>query len=232
MEKTMTGMADLKRRAWLQTVLFAPALAALLIVPAGTLRFWQGWLYGFVFIAATTVIGLYFLKHDPKLVERRMKAGPTAEQEPAQKIIISIISIGFLLLMIVPGLDYRWHWSAVPPWLVLVADGMVVLSFAIMFLVLKQNSYAASTIQVEADQPVVSSGTYAIVRHPMYAGALLLVIFTPLALGSYWTLLVLIPTFPVLAWRLLDEERFLKLNLPGYADYCRQVRYRLIPGIW
>ena len=100
------------------------------------------------------------------------------------------------------------------------------------FVVLKQNSYAASTIRIEAGQPVVSTGTYAIVRHPLYSGALLLLVFTPLALGSYWTLLVLLPVVPVLAWRLLDEERFLKHNLPGYADYCNRVRYRLIPWVW
>ena len=151
-------MSDLKRRAWRQTVLFAPALAVLLIAPAGSLRFWQGWLYGFVFMAATTAIGTYFLKHDPKLVERRMKIGPMAEQEPAQKIIMAIVSIGFVFLWIIPGLDYRWQWSAVPPWLVVAADGLVVVSFAIMFVVLKQNSYAASTIKVEAGQPVVSTG--------------------------------------------------------------------------
>jgi protein-S-isoprenylcysteine O-methyltransferase Ste14 len=208
------------------------AFAALLLGPAGSLRFWQGWLFGFVFIAATSAMSIYFLKHDPKLVERRMQIGPTAEQEPAQKIIMAIFLSGFVVLLALPGFDYRWHWSAVPPWLVLTANVGVALSFGIFFVVLKQNSYAASTIRVEAGQPVVSTGAYAIVRHPLYSGALVLLTFTPLALGSYWTLLVLVPMVPVLAWRLLDEERFLKLNLPGYADYCRSIRFRLIPRIW
>jgi protein-S-isoprenylcysteine O-methyltransferase Ste14 len=119
-----------------------------------------------------------------------------------------------------------------PPWLVLAANVVLALSFAIFFIVLKQNSYAASTIRVEADQPVVSTGLYAIVRHPLYSGALLLILVTPLALGSYWTLLVAFALIPVLMWRLLDEERFLKQNLPGYADYCRATRFRLIPLIW
>ena len=161
-----------------------------------------------------------------------MAVGPTAEKEPAQKIIMTITSIGFLLLMVVPGFDYRWHWSAVPQWLVLAADGCIVASFVILFVVMKQNSYAAATIRVEADQPVISTGVYALVRHPMYAGALPLLVFTPLALGSYWALLVLIPLLPVLIWRLIDEERFLSRNLPGYDEYCRQTRYRLIPGVW
>ncbi len=226
------SIGDLKRRAWRRTALFALAMAAMLFAPAGSLGFWHGWLYGFVFIAATAAIGAYFLKHDPELVERRMRAGPAAEQVPTQKVIISLIVFGFVLLVIVPGLDYQWQWSSVPPWLVLTADAAVVVSFVVMFVVLKQNSYAAATINVEVGQPVVSIGTYGIVRHPMYVGMLLLMIFTPLALGSYWTLLVLVPTIPVMVWRILDEERFLTRNLQGYAEYCRRVRYRLVPLVW
>ena len=161
-----------------------------------------------------------------------MKVGPTAEQRPVQKIIMAITLAGFILLIVLPGLDYRWHWSAVPAWLVLAANVLLVLSFAIFFVVLKQNSYAASSIRVEADQPVVSTGLYAIVRHPLYSGALLLLLVTPVALGSYWGLLVAFATVPVLLWRLLDEERFLKQNLPGYAEYCRATSFRLIPFIW
>jgi protein-S-isoprenylcysteine O-methyltransferase Ste14 len=145
---------------------------------------------------------------------------------------MAITLAGFILLIVLPGLDYRLHWSSVPPWLVLAANAVLALSFAIFFVVLKQNSYAASTIRIEADQPVVSTGLYAIVRHPLYSGALLLLLATPLALASYWTLLVALALIPVLAWRLLDEERFLKQNLPGYADYCRATRFRLIPLIW
>jgi len=225
-------MSTLNQRAWVRSVLSLVVFMAMLFIPAGTLQFWPGWLYGFIFAASTTAISVYFLKHDPKLVERRMKVGPAAEQRPAQKIIMAITLAGFILLIVLPGLDYRWHWSYMPPWLVLAANVVLVLSFAICFIVLKQNSYAASTIRVEADQPVVSTGLYAIVRHPLYSGALLLMLVTPPALGSYWTLLVVFALIPVLMWRLLDEERFLKQNLPGYADYCRATRFRLIPLIW
>lgn len=225
-------MSTLNQRAWVRSVLSLVVFMAMLFIPAGTLQFWPGWLYGFIFAASTTAISVYFLKHDPKLVERRMKVGPAAEQRPAQKIIMAITLAGFILLIVLPGLDYRWHWSYMPPWLVLAANVVLALSFAIFFIVLKQNSYAASTIRVEADQPVVSTGLYAIVRHPLYSGALLLMLVTPLALGSYWTLLVAFALIPVLMWRLLDEERFLKQNLPGYADYCRTTRFRLIPLIW
>jgi protein-S-isoprenylcysteine O-methyltransferase Ste14 len=223
---------ELKRRGWRQTAVSLPIFAALLFVPAGTLRYWQGWLYAFVFIAGCAVISVYFIRHDPALIERRMKIGPAKEREPAQKIIITLMLIGFPLLFVVSGLDVRWHWSAVPLWLVIVANGMIGVAFAVFFVVLKQNSYAASTITVEPGQPVISTGVYGIVRHPMYAGALLLVIFTPPALGSYWALLVAVAFLPALAWRLLDEEKVLRRDLPGYADYCRKVRYRLIPGIW
>jgi protein-S-isoprenylcysteine O-methyltransferase Ste14 len=226
----MTGRTD--TLGWRRSLLSILALGVLLFAPAGSLRFWEGWLYGFVFVAVTTAMTMYFLKHDPKLIERRMLAGPKAEQVPAQKIIITITWLGFVLLLGLPGFDHRWHWSAVPPWLVLAANAGVVLSFGIFFVVLKQNSYAASTIKVEAGQPVVSTGVYAIVRHPLYSGALLLLAVTPLALGSYWTLLVTVAMVPVLVWRLLDEERFLKQNLPGYVEYCRATRFRLIPGVW
>jgi protein-S-isoprenylcysteine O-methyltransferase Ste14 len=222
----------LGHHASVRSALFVLAMAAMLFVPAGSLDFWQGWLYALVFVAAATAISIYFLKHDPKLVERRMRAGPLAEDRLSQKIIMAITLFGFVLALVLPGLDHRWHWSAVPAWLVLVANAGVALTFVIFFIVLKQNRYAASTIRVEADQPVISTGVYSIVRHPMYSGALLLLVFTPLALGSFWAMLLIVPLVPVLIWRLLDEEYFLKQNLPGYVDYCRTIRFRLIPRIW
>jgi len=226
------NLATVGREAWVRSAVGLLVLALVLFVPAGSLRFWQAWVFGFVFVSGSVAISIYFLKHDPKLIERRMRAGPAAEQEPAQKIIMTIILAEFLLLLAVPGFDYRWRWSAVPAWLVFAANAGVALSFCMFFVVLRQNSYAASTIRVEANQPVISTGVYAIVRHPLYSAALLLLVCTPVALGSYWGLLVALATIPVLAWRLLDEERFLKQNLPGYTDYCRATRFRLVPGIW
>lgn len=220
------------KSVWLRQSIFVPIFFALLLAPAWSLRYWQAWVYGLLFFATTTAIGIYFLKRDPRVIERRMRVGPTAEREPAQKIIMTLVLAGFVLLVVVPGFDHRWHWSSVPAWLVLTADVFVVLGLLGTAVVVRQNSYAASTITVEAGQPVVSTGLYAIVRHPMYSAALVMTAFTPLALGSYWALLLVIPLISLLAWRLLDEERFLTRNLPGYSEYCQKVRYRLIPGLW
>lgn len=220
------------RRAWPRQAAFTLAYAALLFLAAGTLDYWQGWLFLIAFIGSSLALGFYFVMHDPALIERRMTAGPGAEQEPAQKIIIALIMVGFLLLSILPGLDYRWHWSPVPAWLAILASLGIVASFVIFFWVMKQNSYAAATVRVEAGQPVISTGLYGVVRHPMYSGALLLMICMPPALGSYGSLLLLIPLAAILAWRLLDEEKVLRRDLPGYTEYCRRVRYHLIPYVW
>ncbi len=228
----MIDRRNLSHQAVEGLIKFAVAMAALLFVPAWTLRYWQGWLFLGVFCGACIASTFYFLRHDPKLIERRMSAGPAAEREPTQKIIMGIASVCFLLLVVVPGLDHRWHWSEVPAPLVFAGNAIVVTSFLLVGLVLRQNSYAASTIRVEQNQPVISTGAYAVVRHPMYAAALPMFIGTPLALGSYWALFVLIPMVPALLWRLIDEEQFLKVHLPGYVEYCCATRYRLIPLLW
>ena len=224
--------AALWRQAWPRQLVFLIFMAAVLFVPAGTLNFWQAWLFLAVFAACTVMVGLYFVMHDPALVERRMKVGPVAEQEPRQRLILSLLLAGLLLMLIVPGFDRRWHWSNVPGWLSILAEIGMAASFVLFFFVMKQNSYAAATVRVEGEQKVISTGLYGVVRHPMYMATLPLMIAIPLVLGSYWTLLLVIPLLPVLAWRLLDEERVLRRDLPGYADYCRRVRYRLIPGVW
>lgn len=223
---------DQMRRVWLRQSIFIPVFFILLLAPAGTLDYWQAWVYGVLFTVTSVGIGLYFAKYHPDALARRIDAGPRAEKEPAQKIIMTLVLIGFVLLIVLPGFDRRWHWSDVPVWLVVLANILTVVGLLGTAVVLKQNNYAASTIRVEAGQPVISTGLYGIVRHPMYSSALLLVVFTPLALASYWSLLLVIPLTAVLAWRLTDEERFLIRNLPGYAAYRERVRYRLIPLLW
>jgi protein-S-isoprenylcysteine O-methyltransferase Ste14 len=220
------------RRAWPRQLAFTLILAALIFALAGTVTYWQGWLFLVAFIGSSVLLGAYFAKHNPALIERRIHGGVAAEQEPTQKIIIALLMAGLLLMVLAPALDHRCHWSAVPAWLAILANAGIVASFVIFFFVMKQNSYAAATVRVEAKQPVISAGLYGVVRHPMYSGALLLTVCIPLALGSSRSLLLLILVIPILAWRLIDEERVLRRDLRGYTDYCREVRYRLVPFVW
>lgn len=224
--------AALLRQAWPRQLVFLVFITALLFAPAGTLDFWQAWLFLAVFVACMVPLGIYFVRTDPALVERRMRAGPAAEQEPVQKVAIGIVCAALLAMLIVPGFDRRWHWSGVPAWLTVVADATIVASFVIFFYVMKQNSFAAATVRVERGQTVVSTGLYGVVRHPMYMGTLPLTTAMPLALGSWWALLPVLAIVPALVWRLVDEERVLRRDLPGYAAYCARVHYRLVPGIW
>jgi protein-S-isoprenylcysteine O-methyltransferase Ste14 len=224
--------AALLRQAWPRQLVFLVFITALLFAPAGTLDFWQAWLFLAVFVACMVPLGIYFVRTDPALVERRMRAGPAAEQEPVQKVAIGIVCAALLAMLIVPGFDRRWHWSGVPARLTVIADATIVASFVIFFYVMKQNSFAAATVRVEREQTVVSTGLYGVVRHPMYMGTLPLTTAMPLALGSWWALLPVLAIVPALVWRLVDEERVLRRDLPGYAAYCARVRYRLVPGIW
>ena len=145
---------------------------------------------------------------------------------------MALVMLGFAVFLVFPVLDHRFGWSPVPLYVSLIGDGLIVLGYLFILFVLRENSYAASTIQVTEDQRVVSTGPYALVRHPMYAGALLLIIGLPLALGSWYGVLGIFGFLPVLIWRLSDEERFLTRNLPGYTEYKSKVHWRLIPGLF
>jgi len=225
-------MNTLDLRALRLSIYGSLTMAALLFVPAGTLDYWQAYIFMGVFVGGSAAITVYLAIKDPKLLERRMNAGPTAEKEPTQKIIMVFAPLGFIALLVVPALDRRFMGSSVPLWVSLLGDILVALGFLSVYFVIRENSYAASTIQVAEGQTVISTGQYAIVRHPMYAGVLPLLVGTPLALGSWRGLGALIFFMPVLIWRLLDEERFLHKNLPGYTEYTRKVRYRLVPFVW
>jgi protein-S-isoprenylcysteine O-methyltransferase Ste14 len=210
-------MANFYIRGILANLVTLAILLACVFIPAGTLNYWQAWGFVIVFEVSAQALGIYFIMHDPKLVERRMYIGPAAEQRPAQKLISALFMLGFVGFVVLPAFDHRFGWSPVAPVVSVFADAIIVLCFVLFFLVMKSNSYAASTIQVEEGQPVVSNGPYAYVRHPMYSGALLLLTAIPLALGSWLGVLLVVPFFPVLVWRILDEENFLRKNLAGYA---------------
>lgn len=223
---------NITAKAWLGLSVLAVVMGLLIFVPAGTIHYWQAWVFLCVYVGASALTTIYALKNDPKLLQRRMSGGPTAEKVAAQKIIMSILSIAFIACLVVPALDLRLGWSRVPVYLVLIGDVLVALFFYIAYLALRENAFASSTIEVASDQRVISSGIYAFVRHPMYLGGLALFIGMPLALGSYWGILTFLLALLALIWRLLDEERFLGKNLQGYTEYCARVRWRLIPGVF
>lgn len=225
-------MDDLSKRALSGLARFQIALAAIIFVPAWSLQYWQGLVYWLLFGAACLVVTFYFLRHDPSLVARRMKAGPGAESEPRQKLIMTVATAGMIALYLVSALDYGFGWSHVPAAVSLIADAFVLIGFAGIFWTFRENAYAAATVRVESGQPVIATGPYAIVRHPMYAAALPLFLATPQALGSWYGLIPAALVVAAIVWRLLDEEAHLVRELPGYADYCRKVEARLVPGIW
>jgi protein-S-isoprenylcysteine O-methyltransferase Ste14 len=223
---------NLAAKTWISLVALTVVMGLLLFLPAGTMGYWQAWVYLGIFAGASGLTSVYLLRKDRALLQRRMRGGPTAEKETIQKIIMLFTSAGFIALLVVPALDYRFDWSAAPLTVVIAGDLLVVIGFYFILLVYKENTFSSATIEVAENQKVISTGPYALVRHPMYASALLYLVGTPLALGSYWGLLALAFVMPFLIWRLMEEEKFLAKNLLGYMEYQNQVRHHLVPYVW
>lgn len=216
----------------LSLVAVAACMGLLLFVSAGTLHYSLAWIYLSVYVVASLLICFYLLRKDPELLKRRLSGGPTAEKRATQKIIMVFASLGFMSLLVIPGFDRRYHWSNVNAAVAALGDVLVLLGLYLVFLVYRENTFSSATIEVAENQKVISTGPYAVVRHPMYACSLVYLVGMPLALGSYWGLLGLGAMLPVLIWRLLDEERFLAISLRGYVEYQKKVRYRLLPYVW
>jgi protein-S-isoprenylcysteine O-methyltransferase Ste14 len=225
-------MRSLATRTTLNTAKFVATLAVLLFVSAGTLRFWQAWLFIALNLVWLVVAGAYFRRRDPALVERRLIQDERGEKETVQKIVIAILRVLGAALLIVAGLDRRHGWSNVPPALVAAGAIVFVAGTALVFAVFRANTHTSSIIEVEPQQTVVATGPYRALRHPMYAGTLLMGLATPLILGSYWAALLLPPGWVLLIVRILAEERLLSERLTGYAQYMSRTRHRLIPRIW
>jgi protein-S-isoprenylcysteine O-methyltransferase Ste14 len=223
----------MKKLAWRLLWLFPLTLVilgAMLFIPAGTIFYWQAWVFLPVLFIPFLFTAIYFLNKDPGLMERRMKF---KEKETKQKKIIKMSTLFFLVGFLIPGLDFRYGWSHVPVWLVVLGNIFVFLGYVIIFFVFKENSYTSRTVEVYKKQKLVSSGPYSIVRHPMYLGFLLMYIALPVALGSYYALIFFIPlVLGILIPRILNEEEVLQRDLKGYKEYMKKVRYRLIPRIW
>jgi len=225
-------MTSVNRQAFAGLVFMLGVLGAALFVPAWTLDYWQAWLFLAVFAVAIIAITIDVARRDPALLARRVKGGPMAEKARVQQVIQSVASLAFLAAFVVAALDHRAGWSHMPAAIAVAGDALVVLGLWIVFLVFRANTYSAAIVDVERDQQLVSTGPYAVVRHPMYAGGLLMMAGVPIALGSWWALVVLPGFVAVIVWRLLDEERTLAASLPGYVEYRDKVRYRLVPGVW
>ena len=225
-------MQPLHRKGLVGLLALFAVMAALLFGGAGTFRYWQAWTFLAAYFAASIAITLYLAKYEPALLARRMTGGPWAEKEPTQKVIMSVASVGFVALILLPAIDHRLRWSSLSAAAALAGDAIMLLGWIAIFFVFRENSFTASTITVAEDQKVISTGPYAWVRHPMYAAGLVLLLGIPIALGSGWGVLVVVAILPAIIWRLLDEERFLANHLPGYPEYQSKVRYRLVPLIW
>lgn len=219
-------------RALVACAVFVLLLGAILFTSAGTLAYIEAWAALAIVACGVTGLTLYLIFADPQLLQRRLMGGPTHERRGHQRIIQSLNSALFVFLLIASGLDHRFHWSSNTVLGTILGDGLIAAGFLVVFLAFRQNSYAGATIRVEPSQRLCATGPYAHVRHPMYSGALLLIIGLPLALGS-WLALLLLPFLVVgVVLRLGDEERFLAKELPGYRDYCARVRHRLVPGLF
>lgn len=225
-------MNNLGKKAFGGLIFLVFVLGLLLFFPAGTLNYWQAWVYITIFFISAGAITLYLFRKDTALLRRRLTAGPGGEKEKTQKVIQSIAQLAFMAFYLLSGFDHRYAWSNVPMPVVIAGDILVACGFYIVFMVFKENTFTSATIEVDNGQRVISTGPYHIVRHPMYSGALVMLIGTPIALGSWWGLIAFIFITAVITWRLVDEEKFLSANLHGYTEYCSKVRSRIIPGIF
>jgi len=201
-------------------------------LPAGTLNYWQAWVFIGVFTAATIIPSIYLARTNPAALRRRMRGGPLAEGRAIQKIVIIGAFLDLFAMVVLSVFDHRMGWSSVPAWLCLLGDVLIAAGIGFAMLVIVQNNYAAATVTVEAGQFVASRGVYKFVRHPMYVGNVIMMVGIPLALGSYWGLLLVIPGVLVLVSHILDEEKMLTQELRGYREYMQRVRYRLLPYVW
>ena len=232
--ETKSEMTDQERAALIRKLLVRLSFVPLFIIvftllPAGTLNYWEVYVYFGILIVPMLFVLMYFLGKDPRFLERRSRG---AEKVKEQKLIQLINLPVFIAAFIIPGLDKRFGWSDIPPEVIIATDVVILGGYFIIFMVFRQNSYASRIIEIDKEQKVITTGLYGIIRHPMYLGVLIMYLPTPLALGSYWGLIPMGLLPVALVFRILNEEKVLSEKLEGYKDYCRKTKYRLIPYIW
>lgn len=223
----MENTAISKSKAYIMPSIMMIVLGIILFLPAGSFRYWQGWIYWTTFLITTLFITVYFFKRSPEILAGRWQP---KDQATVRKIP-AFFNL-FFLAYIIPGFDFRFHWSNVPVGVVVAANLIFFLGHVLIVRVFMENSYASANIKVGEDQQVIATGPYAKIRHPMYTGMLMMVLATPLALGSYWAV---IPGLLIIPWtiiRIRNEEELLLRDLSGYQDYCTKTPYRLIPSVW
>ena len=205
------------------------AVGLLIFLPAGTLRFGQGWLLMGVLFVPMFLAGLFLMVKDPDRLRRRLDA---REKEMTQKTVLLLSGLMFLAAFVLAGLSFRFGWLRFPRWVSVLGAILFLLGYVLYACVLKENAYLARTVKVEKGQKLVDTGLYGVIRHPMYAATLLLFLSMPLILGSLLSLLVMLVYPFIIARRIQNEEQVLMRELPGYREYRKKVRWRLIPFLW
>ena len=204
-------------------------MGLILFLPAGTFKYWQGWLLIGILFVPMFVAGLILMKKNPELLKKRLNA---KEEEKEQKIVILLSGIMFLAAFVVAGLNFRFSWIVLPMWVSYVSAAVFLAAYALYAEVLRENEYLSRTIEVQEDQKVVDTGLYGVVRHPMYMSTLLLFLAMPMVLGSVISLAIMLAYIPIIVMRIKNEEKVLAKGLPGYEEYMKKVKYRIIPFIW
>lgn len=204
-------------------------IGILIFVPAGTLKYFNGWLFIAGLLVPMTFTLIYLLIRDPELLEKRIKI---KETENAQKKYIKLSILLFVIAYIIPGLDFRFKWSGVPMWLVMFSLLIMICGYIGFMIVMLQNRYASRVIEIQNEQKLIDTGLYSFVRHPMYLSATILYIASSIVLGSYYALIPMLLLPFLLAYRIKNEEKVLLKGLPGYDEYMKRVKYRMIPFIW
>jgi protein-S-isoprenylcysteine O-methyltransferase Ste14 len=225
-------MSGLAKQSLQGGIFFLVSMTAMILLPAGTNNYWQAWLYLSVFAISCLLITLYLLKYDTKLLESRLHVGASAEIKKEQKVIQGFASLFLLLIFVTSGFDHRFGWSSISSVASIAADIVVAVSFFIIFQVFRENTFTDATVKVSKNQKVIQIGWYSLVRHPMYFGAMILFFATPIALGSYWALIFSVVLTVTMIIRLIEEEKYLLVNLKGYKEYTHKVKKHLVPFVW
>ena len=217
------------KQALLKFFLGVAVMGALLFIPAGSFRYWQGWLLMGILFVPMFIAGYVLMAKNPELLRKRLNA---KEEEKEQKAVVALSGLLFLAAFVLAGLNWRFRWCVLPDWAVWVAAGLFLASYVLYAEVLRENTYLSRTIEVQEGQKVIDTGLYGVVRHPMYMATTVLFLVMPLVLASPISFLIMLLYIPLIAKRIRNEESVLEQGLPGYKEYKQRVRYRLLPFIW